>query len=265
MNKIIPIEKLTPEACIQLMEGFWRDQTEAVRTREGLALSLPLMYPDGLQVTVFIEPTAPGYLRLSDRGKTLGPLVEAGMNLDAKLTGILLNERVQMFELQRQGLVLIKDLREPLQGIDIQLFAESLVSISHLIYRNEPEAMIDTVADQTVRTIFRERQLRPIEGALLPGRIEKKIKVDYYLDSRRPLAMEVIKRRGTNLGYIEQWAWRWTDLKNRNQKLLSAMVYDPDVQPFDAPILDIGNSVCDLFCPYFETDRINSFMRKAVE
>jgi len=245
------------------MERFWRDQTEAARTPHGLALSVPLMYPDGLQVTVFIEWTAPGYLSLTDHGKTLGPLVEAGMNLDAKLTGILLSERVRMFDMHRRGLVLMKDLREPLQGIDIQLFAESLVSISHLIYRNEPEAMIDTVADQTVRTIFRERKLKPIEGALLSGRVEKKIKVDYYLEARHPLAMEVIKRRGTNLGYIEQWAWRWTDLKNRNENLLRGMVYDPDIQPFDSPILEIGNSVCDLFCPYFETDKISGFIQSA--
>jgi hypothetical protein len=87
VKKNISIEKLTPEACVQLIEGFWRDQTEAVRTREGLALSLQLMYPDGLQVTVFIELLVPGYLHLSDHGKTLGPLCRGGNEPRCKADG----------------------------------------------------------------------------------------------------------------------------------------------------------------------------------
>jgi hypothetical protein len=149
-------------------------------------------------------------------------------------------------------------------GIDLHLFGEALVSISHLIYRHEPDSFVESAADRTVRNVFKERSIVPIENALLEGKIEKKIRVDYLVQGRRPLAMEVIKRRGSNLGYIEQWAWRWTDLKNQNDSLLTAMIYDPDVQNLDSTALEIGRSVCDLFCPYFETKLIHGFVGKSI-
>jgi hypothetical protein len=72
-------QDLTADACIQTMQTFWREQVEAAYTRDGIALTLPLMYPDGWQVTVHITTTTPGRARLSDYGKTLGSLVEAGL------------------------------------------------------------------------------------------------------------------------------------------------------------------------------------------
>jgi hypothetical protein len=246
------------------MQEFWREQTQISETRDGFTLTLPLMYPDGWQVTVLLQLISPGHVRCSDQGSTIGPLVEAGMNLDAKHTRSLLNERIETFELDRDGFVLSKNFRLPLEGVDVQLFAEALVSIAHLIYRNEPsEIAVETPADRTVKRVFRERHLTPIEGALLPGRVEKKIRVDYYLEAKRPFALEVIRRREPTLNYIEQWAWRWTDLRNRDRRLLNAMVYDPDLQRMDQPVLDIGRSVCDLFCPYFETEQLDRLIQNS--
>jgi hypothetical protein len=56
--------------------------------------------------------------------------------------------------------------------------------------------------------------------------------------------------------YMERWAWRWTDLKKQNHELLSAMVYNPDLQDWDNTSLKIGQEVCDLFCPCYDRDQI---------
>lgn len=251
---MITTETLQPEACIQTMEAFWRDQVEAARTRDGVALTLPLMYPDGWQVTVHIAPTTPGRVILSDHGGTIGRLVEAGMNLDARHNARLLDERLQMFEVRREGFLLVKDVRLPLQGVDIQIFAESLVSIAHLIYRHEPTALQTSSADRAVQGIFSARNIRPRRNVPLEGQIEKRILIDYVVAARGRLALEVVHRRENLLPYMEQWAFRWDDLRRKNPDLITAMVYDPENQTWDSTALQIGGAVCDVFCRYDEVE-----------
>ena len=265
MNTIKPLHILTPEACRQAMETFWREQVAVEPTRDGLALTLPLMYPDGWQVTVFLSALTPGKLRLSDRGKTLGALVEAGMSLDPKKsnTGQLLAERVSTFELQSDGAVLSRDVQLPLQGLDVQIFAEALVSIAHLIYRHEPGVTHENPAEHAVRRIFAARNVTPRRNADLEGVLERRIRVDYLVEARRPLAVQVVSRRDNLLAYMEQWAFRWSDLRKRNDQLLAAMVYDPENQTWDDTALRIGGEVCDAFCRYDETDCLNRALTRA--
>src|SRR5207253_4541889 len=236
----------------QAMETFWRDNAQAARTRDGVAMTLPLMYPDGWQVSVFLALIAPSVVRISDHGKTLGMLLESGLTLNAKVTGEYFNERLRTFELQRDGFMLWKDLRLPLQGFDIQLFAEALVSIAHLFYRHEPGAPSDNVGDKAVRELFERRKISPKKNAELEGALEQRIKVDYLVEARQPVAIEIVNRRFDLLPYMEQWAFRWDDLRSRNKSLTAAMVYDPEHQEWDSTALRIGNSVCDVFCRYDE-------------
>lgn len=63
--------------------------------------------------------------------------------------------------------------------------------------------------------------------------------------------------------YMEQWGFRWHDLRRRHPKLLRAMVYDPDTQEWDETSLKLGREVCDLFCPYYETAAIHTLLEKA--
>lgn len=214
------VETLTPEDCIQTMETFWREQVEATHTRDGIALTLPLMYPDGWQVTVHLTPTSPGCLRLSDHGKALGSLIERGLNLNSRFTASLLEERLSMFEVRREGLLITKDVRLPLQGVDIQIFAA--------------------------------RNIRPRRNVPMEGQIEKRILVDYIVDARGQMALEVVHRRENLLPYMEQWAFRWDDLRKKNKHLVAAMVYDPENQAWDSTALRMGSEVCDVFCRYDE-------------
>lgn len=44
-----------------------------------------------------------------------------------------------------------------------------------------------------------------------------------------------------------------SDIRNGNPEMLRAMVYDPDQQEWNDTALSIGRSVCDIFCPYFDS------------
>jgi hypothetical protein len=253
---------LTPAACVAVMEAFWREQVQAAPTRSGIALTLPLMYPDGWQVTVHLTQLTPGWVRLSDYGKTLGALIETGMSLDAKHTAELLTERVRTFELRNDGALLTKDVHLPLQGVDVQLFAEALVSISHLVYRHEPASLLDNPVDKAVRRVFETRKVQPRRNVEMEGHLVRTTRVDYLVEAKRPLAIQVVNRREYLLDYMEKWAFRWNDLKQHNSRLLAGMVYNPENQDWDATALHIGNEVCDVFCRYDEAEPLYGALDK---
>jgi hypothetical protein len=252
--------------CREALVRFWGEQLGVESTPSGVVIALPLMYPDGLQVALDLHPVSKTRALVSDEGRTLSGFFNNGFNVDlrAKQTHTLMQDRIKAFELIKDGFELKKEIRLPVDGIDLHLFGEALVSIAHLICRHEPESFVESAADRTVRQVFKDREVVPLENVALEGRVEKKIKVDYLITGSRRLAMEVIKRRGSDLGYIERWAWRWTDLRNQDGELLNGMIYDPDVQDYDQTALAVGRSVCDIFCPYFETDQIHALLSKAV-
>lgn len=139
---------------------------------------------------------------------------------------------------------------------------EALVSIAHLLYRHEPEAASEDVADQAVQRFFRDRLREPKRNVLLEGELERGVRVDYYLPGKRSLALEVIDRKYDLLPYMEQWGWRWTDLRRKHADLIPAMVYDPHHQRWDEASLKIGRAVCEVFCPYFDNEVLDSALEK---
>lgn len=258
MKTLVPT--LTPEACREALRRFWDEQTEVVSTSNGLAVALPLMYPDGWQVQVFLETVSATQAVITDRGQTLQRLHEQGLNYDAGVAASLLDDRLRTFEVERNGFELRRPVRIPIQGIDIQLFAESLVSMAHLIYRYEPSAPVESAADQVLAQVFREHRLQPRRNVEVDGRIERRIKLDYVLDRRQRVACQVVRRRSLLLPYMEQWGFRWNDIREKHPDMQRAMIYDPDKQEWEDTALDIGRQVCDLFCPYYETQAINDFL-----
>lgn len=250
---------ISSEALRATLSGFWNEQLAIEATRNGLAVALPLMYPDGVQVVVDIEPFAPAQALITDRGRTIMALEESRVGLEprAKLNHALFEERKKIFDLDQNGYELRKLIKLPLNGVDIQLFAESLVSIAHLVYRAEARGVQGHVVRNALQRTFKARNLNPKEGAFLPGKIVDRIQVDFLFEERRTMAMKTIDIHGRVRDHMEQWGWRWTDLHYRNPDVLRAMIYDPDSQDWDETSLKIGRDVCDLFCPYFETEQIN--------
>jgi len=256
-------ELLTAEICREALRRFWDDQTDVAEMNGGVVLALPLMYPDGWQVQVFLELLSQSRAVITDRGRTLGRLQEQGVSLDSGQTASLLAEKEATFELQQDGFELLREVRLPLDGLDVQLFAEALVSIAHLVYRYEPYTPAESAADRTLQQVFKERQWEPRKNVELDGEIEKRIRVDYLIETKRPVACQVVRRRAPLLPYMEQWGFRWSDIRKRNPGLWRAMVYDPDKQEWEETALRIGKEVCELFCPYFETSVIHEFLGKA--
>lgn len=255
MNAPVTTNSLIQD-CRVALTRFWGELLSIEPAKDGAVLALPLMFPDGLQVVVRVTPVSATTALISDRGETLARLAEEGMNLEAAAIGELLRERLRAFEIRRDGWELQKTISLPIEGVDIQIFAEALVSVAHLIYRHEPEPAAEEVADRTVGRFFAERDLKPRRNFALEGRLERRISIDYFLERGAGLAVEVVNRRHQLLPYMEQWGWRWTDLRSRHPGLVRAMVYDPENQPWDETALSIGRSVCEVFCPYFETERL---------
>ncbi|CAB4243947.1 protein of unknown function [Methylacidimicrobium sp. AP8] len=53
---------LTVDRCRETLLRFWTEQTDVDQAGEGLAIALPLLYPDGWQVQVFVEPISPAHV-----------------------------------------------------------------------------------------------------------------------------------------------------------------------------------------------------------
>src|SRR5215469_7876116 len=98
---------------------FWADTLKIEPAREGVNIALPLLYPDGLQVVANLRPLAERTALLSDRGEVLANLTNSGFNLESEVVKKLITERLQVFDLRRDGLILEKQIRLPIDGLDI--------------------------------------------------------------------------------------------------------------------------------------------------
>lgn len=235
------------------LNHFWDQTLQIAWQRDHLVFAFPLMLPDGVQPVFELKPITPTSGLLTDGGRTLSALAGRGLNLDHGATAQLLDQRVAFFELERDGFELRRTARLPVDPVEVQLFAEGLVSIAHLLYRQEPEAVEENVARKSVERLFASRGLTPQRNHPLEGRLEKAIRVSHYLPGTHGLALEVVDRKTNLHAYMQQWGWRWTDLHEKQPDLVRAMVYDPDRQDWDATALSIGRSVCEVFCPYHES------------
>jgi hypothetical protein len=224
---------------------------------------MPQSYPDGWQIVLKIDTMTPGIVQLSDGGKTLWQLAQSGQNLEADVTSQQLREILGAFRVERDGWNLFRTLRWPVPGEELHLFTEALVSIAHLGYLHDPTPRTANVARQTVEKVLRERNVEFRTNHRLEGRVEKRIEVDYFATPKRSLAVQVLGRRGVVTSYMEQWGFRWRDLHDAHPDMLRVMLYDPAVQDVDSTASAIGQSVCDYFGPYHETNRLHEIIDRA--
>jgi hypothetical protein len=165
--------------------------------------------------------------------------------------------------MERDGWELFKWLDLPLQGVELHVFAEGLSNVAHLYYLHEPTARSVDTADRSLRRVFADSKLTATENHALNGKTERAVRVDYFIPLAHPVAFQVLRRRGRILATMEQWGYRWQDLRKTNPQLKPVMVYDPAVQDVDEAARDIGEEVCDLFCAYDETDKIHELLESA--
>lgn len=257
--------QLSPQILRDGLQAFWEQSLEIAATPRGLEFAVPQSYPDGWQIVLRLELLTPTTARLSDGGKTLWQLAHAGQNIEADVTALRIREICDAYRVTRDGWDLNQLITWPAQGADVHLFTEALVSIAHLAYLHEPSAKSPNVARETLEKVFRERKIEAKMNYRLEGRVEKKIEVDYFAAPRRPLAVQVLGRRGTITSYMEQWGFRWRDLHDAHPSLLRVMLYDPAVQNIDSTATAIGESVCDYFGPYDNVTRLHDLIDLATK
>ncbi|MCH8473641.1 MAG: DUF1828 domain-containing protein [Opitutales bacterium] len=236
--------------------SFWEEQLQVEAVAGGLAVSPPLLYADGWQVTIYLEQLTPKQWRITDRGATLGKLLDAGLQPDQGKLATLIQRQTSFYGFDRDGLQFEKLVRFPFEVAEIQIFAEGLIALSHQMPKVPKEIIPGTehMIEDRIASFFYNRRLTPLRRHKLAGQVEREITVDFYLEGPQPLALQPVTRARNLRPYMEQWGWRWTDLKNRHPDMIRAMIYDPDNQPWDEASLNIGREVCTIFAPYHETD-----------
>lgn len=261
--KTIAKQTLNRADCLKELTDFWQAETRIEQTFNGLAVALPMLYPDGWQVVIELEQLTPNVVKLTDKGRTLGKLIEDGLNWDrnGSRNQSLLDERLNVFELQRDGFEIFTTTPLPLQGLKVHFFAEALVSVAHLVYRIEAGQMPQSVADAAVRRLLEARKVRFGRGETINGAVESQIHIDYLIRQRSGMAIEVVKRHRDILPYMEQWGWRWNDIKKANPDMIRAMIFDPDQQEWNETALKIGRAVCNVFCPYYESESLEAALK----
>lgn len=254
---------LQPDQLRAALTGFWSGALAIEPIRNGLAVALPQTTADGWQILLEITPATPGTLRMSDNGRILSGLIAGGQNIEADNVAEHIARILRQSHVERDGLELFRVLPLPLDAVEVHVFAEGLSSVSHLWVLHEAAVRTQDVADRTLRRVFSDRKIEARAGAMLDGKTEKRVRVDYLVEARRPVAFEILRRRRNLLPAMEQWGYRWQDLCKTTPQLMPVMLFDPDAQEIDAASRAIGEDVCSLFCAYNETDRIHAVLAEA--
>jgi hypothetical protein len=219
------------------------------------------MNSDGYQIWVGIEQISDTHAILTDLGETLAFLETRGISTRHESLSDLIEKHLGIFEIKRKRDELSRVVGLPIQGLDIHLFAEALAGLTYLIFRHEPSAAIPAShVFQGVRRNLDRAKLKYLVGreASIIGITEKTIQVDFLVRAQRRIAIKTIQRRGRMHDYMEQWGYRWIDAKEADSEIIRAMYYDPDNQDWDDDSLAIGKHRCEIFRPYFESDRIHN-------
>jgi hypothetical protein len=254
----------SPEACRQALMRAWQDN---LTQRDHIIVALPLTDPEGWQIVLEVKQITATKALLSDRGETISRLACSGLDVATGPVGELLDQKIRSFEYVKKGSEILKEISLPFDGLDIQLFGEGLVSISHLTFRHELASAPVTHVYSGIREILVKQGLRfqEQEKATIPGRTEKTIRVDFLIEEKSLIACQTVGRKGRMRPYMEQWGYRWIDAKTENTKLIRGMFYDPDNQLWDEESKRIGESHCEIFLPYFEIDKITAALNQYKE
>jgi hypothetical protein len=260
--------RLNAKSVRDCLKHFWSDHLGVETKLSEIVITLPLLYPNGIQVVLSVRELSSTSAILSDNGEVITSLDERSIDIRKKTANReMLDERIKAFELFRSGIAIQKKVNLPLDGLDVHLFGEALVSISHLIYRHEYEVQRSEHVYARIRKLLVENAMpfKEKDEAHLSGQVEENIRFDFLTLGKRPLACKTIERRGRMRDYMEQWGYRWRDLRDKHQNIGCSMFYDPENQTWDDETLRIGKSVCDIFVPYTDVVKIQEELARYVD
>lgn len=244
-----------------LLTTFWNEALEIEPTAKGLLFTMPASFPDGWQVVLELSQVTPKGFRLSDRGKTLSWLIGQGQNISTDAIRHHLQRLCAEHSLTEEHGVLCRWLELPLDPRDIQVFAEGLVAVSRLDILNDHRMAEEDVADTVVQRILSDAGLEAKRHHKLSITKDRAVAVDYFIEQRRPTAIQILRAKSDISGSMEKWGFRWHELQNKYTGLAPIMLYDRDTQQIDSYSRHIGDAECALFCGYDETDRIHETLK----
>ncbi len=244
-----------------ILTNFWNRILEVHTTPQGMVFTMPVSYPDGWQVVLELQRVMPNTWRITDRGQTLNWLMGQGLNLQTEAMQSHLKKLCNEHYFQIEQGVLSRDLSWPLAADDIQVFAEGVVAISRLDFFNEHRGLEEDVAPRAVQRMLDDAKLPHHRNYKLPITLERKITVDFYVEQKRPAAIQILKTKNDLVGTMEKWGFRWRELKGLHRDLVPIMLFDRNTQTIDSYSRHIAESECQLFCGFDETDRIHKTLR----
>jgi hypothetical protein len=244
-----------------LLTAFWNNLLEVETTPRGLLFTMPVSYPDGWQIVLEFNRIAPSTWLLSDRGQTLNWLIGQGLNLQTDSMQLHLKRLCSEHFLQLTDGVFSRHLHWPLDASDIHVFAEGVVAVSRLDLLNEHRVLVEDVASHAVQRILKDADLPHQRHRRLTITPERSVTVDFYIEQKRPAAIQILKAKTDLAGTMEKWGFRWHALKGQNPSLAPIMLFDRNKQFIDSYSRHIANTECELFCGFDETDRIHSTLR----
>ena len=254
---------LHPDRLRASLLEFWSGAVDIARTPKGLTVAMPTTDPEGWQMVIDLREPAPGFIQVSDSGRTLGRLATLGQNIETDAILAAVDRICRECKIARDGFELTAHPESATDALTLHVFAEGLAAIAHLEYLRDLAPRTQDVADVTLRRVFAERGLEVFPGKKLPAKTEREIRVDYFAQPRLPVAFQILRRQGRILPTMEQWGFRWNDIKKVTPALLPAMLYNPALQEIDPAGHAIGEEVCALFCAYDDTARIHEFLAAA--
>lgn len=246
------------------LQAFWSNTLAVESSQDSLTVAMPLMRADGMQIVLYIQriPSERPQLIISDHGDILVHLENEGINTSASFVVELLHKRLAQYGIKQNGHTLYRTLDWNGDATEIQIFAEGLASVSHLVYRHEMFSAVANPACDTVRKILTDLRLSYIPRKSLQTKLGRSIEVDFYIPSlHAPKAMQTFSQRHRQLDIVEIWSYRWLELKAAHAGLQSVMIFDEEKFMMDDRTRNIARTNCDFFCPSHRTDEIVEFLK----
>lgn len=237
------------------MSAFWNDALSVKPYGGGLCWTMPVMLPDGVQVVLRAREVTPGKVVLSDGGETLQWLAMRGLQAEnGGFVEELLRERCAFFGFEINGAALEKVLSLPLPPEEVQIFAEGLASVAHLIYRQERIFQDESVAVAQIQGALYANKVKFVRRKEIPVSPKRKISVDFYFEAaERERVIKAFDQKSRQLDVVDLWARRWALLKNAHERMDMAMVYDEHVfQPVD----EVRELAAELAAPCVPAHRV---------
>ncbi len=177
-----------------------------------------------------------------------------------KEMNFVIEEKCKLYDLQlTEANIFHKISTEKFTPVEIQLFAEGLTAIAHLIYRYEKRSSYDNSPFETVRQIYIELN-HPFETHVdLRGKYHHRIHADIKTEQ------SIIRILNTQRSFdsLQIASFQFHDYKLANPWINRILIYNPD-KNWDDNCLSLAESkdYFEFAAPYTEAESIREYIRE---